>query len=171
MRVSRNPLGHVPDTHLPRRRRVRWSEARGGGRGGGCREKRGKPRKGRDRIVCAEYLIAGKITKFDNVYPISRGCLCTAYWNIPLSGCAVNCEEKNFPQETGFQDPDAVLCACGPLFPGAQPGKCEGAATLLCLHLSPHLPSLATSGTQLQWFCSPLVTLICLEIPTKCARE
>lgn len=39
-----------------------------------------------------------KITKFDNVYPVSRWSICTAYWNIPLCSCAVNCEEKNFPR-------------------------------------------------------------------------
>lgn len=39
----------------------------------------------------------GKITKFDNVYPMSCWPICTAYLNILLSGCAMNCEEKNFP--------------------------------------------------------------------------
>lgn len=37
----------------------------------------------------------GKITKFDNVYPMSCWSICTTYWNISLSGCARNCEEKN----------------------------------------------------------------------------
>lgn len=39
----------------------------------------------------------GKITKFDNADPVSRWSICTAHWNISLSGCAMNGEEKSFP--------------------------------------------------------------------------
>lgn len=39
----------------------------------------------------------GKITKLDNVDPMSRWSISTAHWNIALSGYATNREEKSFP--------------------------------------------------------------------------
>lgn len=65
--------------------------------GGGNAEEEGKLRKGRDLIVSVEYLMKGKITTFTHVYPMSCWSICTAYWNVLLYGCAMNCEEKNLP--------------------------------------------------------------------------
>lgn len=56
--------------------------------------------------------------------------ICTAYLNILLSGCAMNCEEKNFPLETSFLCLP-LSCAFGPLSNEALP---PGQSTSQPLH-------------------------------------
>ena len=74
--LNRNAIlnGHFPKGRLKKKKK-QWKRGR---KGRGWRGRREKLRKGRDRIICAEYLIEGKITKFDNVYPVSRWSICAA---------------------------------------------------------------------------------------------